>query len=237
MSEQKFDKKKRKDPVRFGVTLNEEQKEAKRLSMSHDIVTITGEAGSGKSLLATHIALDLLINSYGPNSYNKIIILRPVVFPDEEIGFLKGGIEDKLAPIMRPVLDNFDRLMDSQSKKTNLKKLIDDKTIEIIPIAYSKGLTYLNTVVIVDEAEDMTVGQMELILTRAGKGSKILITGDLHQQDLKGKSGMELLEKVSGRVSSMCLIKLKENHRAGVVKEIIEAIKIIKKEEEAQTKA
>jgi phosphate starvation-inducible PhoH-like protein len=213
--------KKRKNPTSFDIHLNEEQKEVKRQIMEKDISVILGKAGTGKTLTACDIALDLLINTYGKDSYEKIVILRPVVTAEEEIGFLKGGKDEKMEPFMRPIMDNFRRLMRTPSRAKNLQKLVDENTIEIIPIAFSKGITYTNTIVLVDEAEDITPKQMKLILTRLGIGSKMIITGDINQQDLKGRSGLEPLLIASEHIERMIVCKLENNHRAPIVTDVL----------------
>jgi phosphate starvation-inducible PhoH-like protein len=214
--------KKRKNPVAFDVHLNDEQKETKRQILNKDISIITGKAGTGKTLVSCNIALDLLINTYGKDSYEKIVILRPAVTAGEEIGFLKGGKDEKMEPFMRPIVDNFKRLMRSPAKAKNLQKMIEDGIIEIIPIAFSKGITYTNTIVLVDEAEDITPKQMKLILTRLGIGSKMIITGDIGQQDLKGESGLKPLLIASNHIERMVHCKLEQNHRALIVTDILE---------------
>jgi len=214
-------KKQRKNPTKFDVQLNEEQKEAKATYMEHDIVIITGPAGTGKTLLATNLALDSLINTYGPRAYEKIIILRPVVYPDEDLGFLPGDKDAKMGPLMRPVVENFRKLMQKPSKRAALEKYIEEETIEILPIAYSKGITYTDSIVIIDEAEDITKPQMRLLLTRLGKNSKIIITGDLVQQDLKAASGLEPAMIAAEHIERMAHVKLTKNHRANIVKDIL----------------
>jgi len=126
-----------------------------------------------------------------------------------------------MSPFMRPIVDNFKRLMKGPSKAKNLQRMFDENTVEIIPIGFSKGITYTNAIVIVDEAEDITPKQMRLILTRLGVGSKMVITGDLGQQDLKTKSGLGPLLIAAEHIERMTHIKLTENHRASIVKDII----------------
>ena len=213
--------KKKKNPVKFSVQLNEEQKIAKATAMEHDITIITGKAGTGKTLLATNVALDLLINTYGKDSYESIIILRPLVTADEEVGFLPGDLKNKLDPFLRPVMDNFKRLMRTPSNSKRLDTLFEDGIIEILPIAFSKGITYSNSIVIIDEAEDITKKQMILLLTRLGIGSKMLINGDLNQQDLKGVSGLNPAIAVAAKIERMAHVKLTENHRSSIVKDIL----------------
>jgi phosphate starvation-inducible PhoH-like protein len=213
--------KRRKNPTSFDIHLNEEQKEVKRQIMEKDISILTGKAGTGKTLVGCNVALDLLINSYGNGSYEKIVILRPAVTAGEEIGFLKGSKDEKMQPFMRPIIDNFRRLMKTPSKAKHLQKLIDENTIEIIPIAFSKGITYTNTIVLVDEAEDITTKQMKLILTRLGIKSKMIITGDIGQTDITEKSGLVPLLIASEHIERMIHCKLEQNHRATIVADIL----------------
>ena len=213
--------KKKKNPTKFDIQLNEEQKEAKAAYLEHDIIIITGPAGTGKTLLATNLALDSLINTYGPRAYEKIIILRPVVYPDEDLGFLPGDKDAKMGPLMRPVIENFRKLMQKPSKRAALDRYVDEETIEILPIAYSKGITYTDSIVIIDEAEDITKSQMRLLLTRLGKNSKIIITGDMVQQDLKGESGLTPAMIAAEHIDRMVHVKLTKNHRASIVSDIL----------------
>jgi len=215
--EQEIFRKKRKNPIGLDVQLNDEQKESKAEIMQKDISIVTGKAGTGKSLLCAHTAMDLFLN----HGYVKIIIARPYVI-DEDWGHVPGDVNEKFAGIMAAIYENFKRVYGrTADKKKKLEKYFEDNDIELIPIGYMKGRTFMDSVILIEEAEDVTPKQMKLILTRLGKGSKILINGDLAQTSVKGKSGLENLFRAEPNIERMCHVSLETNHRASVVKDVL----------------
>jgi len=210
------EKRKPKNPIKFHISLNEEQKEAKQVILDNDITVIAGQAGSGKTLLAVQTALDQLFNK----NYEKIIIARPVVTAKEEIGFLPGGIKEKLDPFVSPIYDNAYRLYDKEKVDTYFER----GQIEIIPFAFMRGRNFTNAFIIVDEAQNVTDAQMEMVISRLCKGSKMVIVGDTSQIDLKTKkdSGMFFLAKqVAGTVPGVASVSLKTNHRHPIVESVL----------------
>jgi len=203
-----------KGPIKFQIQLNEEQKEAKSLILENPVTVIRGMAGSGKTLLACQIALDLLFN----REAEKIIITRPTV-AKEDIGFLPGDLKEKMDPWLAPIYSNLYMLYD----KDKIDKLVADNIIEILPFPFMRGRTFLNSCVIVDEAQNVTNSQMEMVLGRLGLASKIMICGDISQIDLKSKkeSGLDFLNIVESRVTGVKVISLKKNHRHPIVPEIL----------------
>ena len=211
-----LEKKRPKNPIKFNLKLNEEQKEAKQLILDNDITVITGQAGSGKTLLAVQTALDQLFNK----NFEKIIVARPVVTAKEEIGFLPGGIKEKLDPFVSPIYDNAYRLYD----KEKVDMYFERGQIEIIPFAFMRGRNFTNAFIIVDEAQNVTDSQMEMVISRLCKGSKMVIVGDTSQIDLKTKkdSGMFFLAKqVAGTVPGVASVALKTNHRHPIVESVL----------------
>ena len=209
--------KKRKNPVRLDIKLNDEQKLAKAVILQHDISIITGKAGTGKSLLSAAIAMDMFLN----NGYEKIYIVRPHVL-EEAIGFIPGDINEKFAPLLAAIHENFKKVYGSNTQK--LKKLesyIENNDIELVTLAYLKGRTFLNSVILVEEAEDLTPKQMKLILTRLGLNSIMLINGDVAQSSVKGTSGLHNLFNAEPNIPRMCHVNLVENHRASIVQDIL----------------
>jgi phosphate starvation-inducible PhoH-like protein len=208
------EKRKPKNPIRFKINLNEEQKEAKTTILENPITLLRGMAGSGKTLLACQIALDLLFKK----DIEKIIITRPTV-AREEIGFLPGDIKEKLDPWLSPIYANLYLLYD----KERIDKLIADGTIEIVPFAFMRGRTFPNSMVIVDECQNITHGQTELVLGRLGKGGKMVFCGDLSQVDLKSKkdSGIGFFNRLESSVPGVKVIILKTNHRHEIVESIL----------------
>ena len=139
-------KRRPKNPIKFNVQLNDEQKEAKAKILSSPITVLKGMAGSGKTLVATQVALDLLFTK----QIEKVVITRPTV-SKEDIGFLPGNIKEKMDPWLAPIYHNLHMLY----SKEKVQKLLDDETIEIVPFAFLRGRTFLNALVIVDEAQNI----------------------------------------------------------------------------------
>jgi len=202
-----------KNPIKFKVQLNDEQKEAKQLILDNTITMLAGQAGSGKTLLACQVALDGLIRRV----YQKVIITRPTV-SKEDIGFLPGDLREKMDPWVQPIYQNFFTLYD----KAKVEKFIKDGLIEIVPVSFMRGRTFLDSCVIVDEAQNVTHEQMEMIVTRLGLRSKMMICGDQHQTDLKKKSdsGFKYLYKASRKIKNLEAITLTSNHRNEIVEDL-----------------
>ena len=202
-----------KNPINFQIQLNEEQKQAKAEILDNTITLLAGQAGSGKTLLACQVALDGLLRRI----YEKIIITRPTV-SKEEIGFLPGDLREKMDPWVQPIYQNLFTLYD----KVKVEKLIEDGKIEIVPVSFMRGRTFLDSCVIVDEAQNVTHEQMEMIVTRLGLRSKMMVCGDDHQIDLKKKadSGFKYLYKASRKVKNLEAITLTSNHRNEIVEDL-----------------
>ena len=208
-------KRKPKSPIKFKITLNEEQKEAKAKILQNTVTLLGGSAGSGKTLLACQIALEKLFM----RECDKIIITRPTV-SKEEIGFLPGDLREKMDPWVQPIYQNMYALYD----KERIEKLILDGAIEIVPVSFMRGRTFLDSVVIVDEAQNVTHEQMQMIVTRIGLRSKMIICGDDHQVDLKLKkdSGFRFLYAGARKIKNMVGISLATNHRDPIVESLID---------------
>ena len=209
------EKRKPKNPIRFKIQLNEEQKEAKAKILDNTITLLAGAAGSGKTLLACQIGLERLFM----REVDKVIITRPTV-SKEEIGFLPGDLREKMDPWVQPIYQNMYLLYD----KDKVEKHIQAGDIEIVPVSFMRGRTFVNSIVIVDEAQNVTHEQMEMIVTRIGKGSKMSICGDDHQVDLKQKrdSGFKFLYTAAKKIKGLAGITLKQNHRDDIVESLID---------------
>jgi phosphate starvation-inducible PhoH-like protein len=203
-----------KNKIHFNLSLNAEQKEVKANILRDTISVLTGKAGSGKTLLATQIALEYLFY----REVERIIITRPTV-SNEDIGFLPGDIKEKMNPWVAPIHANMYMLYG----KPKIEKLINENTIEIAPISFLRGRTFVNACVIVDEAQNVTKSQMEMILSRLGTNSKMLICGDVTQTDLKNKkdSGFPYLFNMVNSVPGLGVYELKTNHRHPIVDNIL----------------
>lgn len=203
-----------KGEIRFKLALNEEQKDAKSQILNHPITLIKGMAGSGKTLLACQIALDMVFKK----DMEKLIITRPTV-SKEDIGFLPGDLKDKMDPWLAPIYANLHLLYD----KTKIEKMINDEVIEIVPFAFMRGRTFPNSFVIVDECQNITHSQTEMILGRLGKGGKMVFCGDISQVDLKSKreSGISFFNRLEERSEFVKVVTLKKNHRHEAVEDIL----------------
>ena len=208
-------KRKPKNPIKFNIQLNDEQKEAKALILENPIVVLKGMAGSGKTLVAVQAALDMLFTK----EVEKIIITRPTV-SKEDIGFLPGDLKEKMDPWLAPIYHNLYALYG----KDKIDKELERETIEIVPFAFMRGRTFLNSFVIVDEAQNVTHDQMETVIGRLGKNSKMVICGDLAQIDLKNKkeTGFSFLSRIEEHVAGFRVMALKQNHRHEIVSPILQ---------------
>lgn len=207
-------KRRPKGPIKFQIQLNEEQKEAKAMILENPITVLKGMAGSGKTLVATQVALDLLFRK----EIDKVIITRPTV-SKEDIGFLPGDIKEKMDPWLAPIYHNLFMLY-SQEK---VEKEIEAGNIEIVPFAFMRGRTFVNSFVIVDEAQNVTHNQMETVLGRLGRDSKMVVCGDMAQIDLKDKrqTGFSFLARIEEHVKGFKVYALEKNHRHEIVSPIL----------------
>jgi len=212
-------KRRPKGPIKFNIQLNEEQKAAKGKIFENTVTVLRGKAGSGKSLLAANVALDLLFR----RDIEKIIITRPTVVAGQDIGFLPGDINEKLAPFTAPVYENMHRLYN----KEKIEKCIEEGQIEIVPVSFMRGRNFTDCLVVVDESQNLTDTQTELILTRICNGSKVIFCGDNAQIDLRDKrtSGFDVICKHMKEVPGFEVITLEKNHRHPIVDDILEVYK------------
>jgi phosphate starvation-inducible PhoH-like protein len=203
-----------KGEIRFHINLNDEQKEAKRLILDNTVTVLKGAAGSGKTITACQVALDMLFKK----EVDRIVICRPAI-SKEELGFLPGNASDKLQPYLQPVLDNFYLLYHKEA----IDALIEDGKIQILPFAFMRGHTFTKAFIIADEAQNITFTLMELILGRIGMGSKVAICGDSTQIDLKDKkeSGFDFISK-HVHVPGFAVMTLKNNHRHPIVELLLQ---------------
>ena len=164
--------------------------------LANDLTFCIGPAGTGKTYLAVAIAVSMLKKK----QIRRIVLARPAVEAGEKLGFLPGDIQAKVNPYLRPLFDALEDMMDF----TQMKKFMELDIIEIIPLAFMRGRTLNEAVIICDEAQNTSALQMLMVLTRLGHGSKMIITGDITQIDLPAgqKSGMvealELLRRIKG---------------------------------------
>lgn len=165
------------------------QAEYINLLQTKDMVFCTGSAGSGKTFLAVCEALSLVLS----HKKQKLIITRPVVEAGESLGYLPGDLEQKIDPYMRPLKDAMETVLPVET----VKRLFEAGIIEVAPLAYMRGRTLNNAVVILDEAQNATIPQMKMFLTRMGDNTKVFVTGDPTQVDLPKKTSSGLMHSVS----------------------------------------
>lgn len=186
---------------------------------THDIVFAIGPAGTGKTYLAVAMALAALRN----REVSRLILTRPAVDAGESLGFLPGDYMEKVDPYLRPLLDALTEMVGPEKVKSMMEKRI----VEIIPLAYMRGRTLNNSIIILDEAQNSTTTQMKMFLTRMGRNSKLIITGDVTQIDLprKAESGLVQIQHVLDTVQGIAFVYFEKadvvRHR--LVAEIIDA--------------
>jgi phosphate starvation-inducible PhoH-like protein len=161
---------------------NQESYVLKLLDETKDIVFGIGPAGTGKTLLAVQVAVKL----FKDGDIDKIVVTRPAVSVDVDLGFLPGTLEQKMAPWTRPIFDVLREYFNARE----LEGMIEEGIIEIAPLAYMRGRTFKNSFILADEMQNATPNQMKMLLTRLGEGSQMAVTGDLAQADRLKDNGL-----------------------------------------------
>lgn len=202
-NKKKYELIKQKDA--FGIIArNAEQILAINLLLNKDLAltSIMGKAGTGKTLLALATALE------NKRHYRKIYIARPIIpLSNKDIGFLPGDIDDKIKPYMQPLYDNLNVIkhnLNDRKKIENFERLLNEKKIEVIPLAYIRGRSLHGVTIIVDEAQNLTPHEIKTVITRAGENTKIIFTGDVNQidhpyLDIKSNGLTYLVERMKGQ--------------------------------------
>ena len=215
------EKEKKEFESKFTIPRNDSQKYYARLlkQKTKKIVVSTGPAGTGKTLLATEQGVRMFLSG----GYDKLIFTRPSVSVDEDLGFLPGTLEEKMAPWIRPIYDVLYNFI--TPKEVTI--LLEEKVIEIAPLGYMRGRTFKNCWIVADEMQNSTISQMKMLMTRLGENSKLVVTGDLDQYDrVSDINGLEdFLNKFRGkRSSSISSVEFQNGDilREEVVKEILE---------------
>lgn len=206
-----------KNPIHYqnNFVPSPEQSNVYKGTVDLDVSIITGDAASGKTMCACWIAHEYLARK----EVKRIIITRPII--DNRLGYLPGEIKDKLAPWIYPIKDNFYQLIG----KEKTEKLFLDGVIEILPIDFTKGVTYRDTVVIIDEFQDLNYEDFRMCLTRLGKDSKLLFVGSKNQIGIKkDKSCINLIEEKLYNSDNVNFHLLTSNHRNHVIFDIIEEL-------------
>ena len=181
------------------------------------IVFAIGPAGTGKTMLAVMHGIKL----YQEGLVDKIVVTRPAVSVDEDLGFLPGDLNEKMAPWTRPIFD----VMGEYYKQSDIAEMLKEGVIEISPLAYMRGRTFKNAYIVADEMQNATVNQMKMLLTRLGEGSKMVVTGDLAQADRVNDNGLinfcDLLKDKQMKHIDIVQFDHKDIERHDAVKEVL----------------
>ena len=183
------------------------------------IIVANGPAGTGKTLFATEYGIKCFLTG----TIEKLIFTRPSVSVDEDLGYLPGTMEDKMAPWLRPIYD----ILYQNFTSKEIKTLLENKSIEIAPLGFMRGRTFKNTWIVADEMQNSTVSQMKMLLTRLGENSRMVITGDLEQHDKPlERNGLEdFLGRFKGKRStsiSSLEFDREDIQREEVIKEVLD---------------
>ena len=198
---------------------NQETYVLKLLDHRKDIVFGIGPAGTGKTLLAVQVAVKL----FKEGVIDKIIVTRPAVSVDEDLGFLPGTLEQKMAPWTRPIFD----VLREYFNANEIEGMINESIIEIAPLAYMRGRTFKNSFILADEMQNATSSQMKMLLTRLGENSKMAVTGDLAQADRMQDNGLinfvNLLHN-AGNATHLDIVRFEQRdiERHNAVKEVLQ---------------
>jgi len=203
-----------KGKIKFDLNLSNEQKDAKSNILYHPYNFIMGKAGSGKTLLAVQVALDM----YFTRQVNKIVITRPTV-SNEDNGYLPGSLSEKMEPWLVPIRSNMRKVY---NKPHILEKMEKEENIELVSLSHFRGRTFDNACVIVDEFQNLTKPQLGMVLGRLGKLSTMILTGDPQQIDLKfnNDSAIHDVPKLKGS-DHVYQTVLKDNHRHEALNEVL----------------
>lgn len=185
--------------------LNQAQKMAWNAFEQHDVLFLLGPAGCGKSYLACAFAISEIL----AKRKRKVVLTRPIVEAGESLGFLPGTADEKVNPYMLPMFDAIDKCVGPATVESPQRELIN-KSIEVAPLAFMRGRTFENAVCILDEAQNATYSQIKMFLTRFGKNSKIIVTGDPQQSDIRDPAFMGIVRRLE-EVPGIGVIHFKAN--------------------------
>jgi|TARA_B110000908_G_C10146352_1_gene399233 phosphate starvation-inducible protein PhoH and related proteins len=203
--------------VKFNITLSDEQKRAKENIIKHAFSFIVGKAGSGKTLLAVQVALDMFFK----REYDRVIITRPTI-ATEDNGFLPGDEKEKLEPWLIPIMSNMRKVYNKPEK---IQKMVDNEEIELVSLAHFRGRTFDNAVVIIDEFQNLTKPQLRMALGRLGKNSIMIFCGDNQQIDLSSSlnSAIDDVHKIKDSKHVFKVI-LEDNHRHKAIDDVLKLL-------------
>ena len=213
-----YTKQKQKHVTILPRNRNQETYVLKLLDDTKDIVFGIGPAGTGKTLLAVQVA----VKQFLEGNIDKIIVTRPAVSVDEDLGFLPGTLEQKMAPWTRPIFD----VLREYFQAKEIEGMIEEGIIEIAPLAYMRGRTFKNSFILADEMQNATPNQMKMLLTRLGENSQMAVTGDLAQADRQNDNGLidftNLLAKSNSTHLDIVHFAQGDIERHNAVKEVLQ---------------
>jgi len=187
---------------------NPEQKDVLKTIASHDISFVKGMAGTGK----TYIAIGYALQELYKGNYDKVVISRPAVEAGgEKLGFLPGGIDNKMHPYMLPVLEAMSQLLPDKEVKRLTSRNGMEPIVRVLPLAFMRGTTFINACIVLDEMQNSMPEQMRMVLTRFGEGSKMIICGDVKQSDIRQRNGLEHAFSILSDISEIGFCTLTEN--------------------------
>ena len=208
-----------KGEIKYSIQLNEEQKLAKQIILDNELIIITGNAGTGKTTLVSQTVLDMLFK----RTLEEVLLTRSLVETDNDsMGYLPGDKDIKLSPYIAPFKESLKKVYSEHKEK--IDKMFDDKIFVAHPINFIRG-TNIDPlqVLICDETQNCSKAQVLAMMTRITTGGKLILLGDTFQCDTKDpNNGLVYAIEMAKRITEIKHIKLKENHRSGIVAKILE---------------
>lgn len=215
-----------KGEIKYDVTLDENQKLVKADIYENQVVVVTGRAGSGKSLVCANTAIDLLYQ----HEVDKIFVTRANIETGRSLGYLPGTIDEKFNPYLEAFKENIYKCYSSQpEKREKIDELFKKKTIDAMPIAFIRGKT-IDDILVVEETQNLTPHEVSSIITRLGKNGRIIFNGDFDQCDLRPnketgerlETGLHYLKDMSEAIEDIKWHHLQGNHRSDLVGKILD---------------
>lgn len=192
---------------------NQEQKDAYEIIEKSQIAFLTGISGSGK----TYLGISYAIKEFMAGKYKKIILTRPAVEAGEKLGHLPGELENKVQPYMIPFLD----ILEEKLGRMFVNAQLNCGNFEITPLAYCRGRTFKDAIILIDESQNVQKEQMLMFLTRIGENSKIVVSGDCSQNDINGKSRLQEIADAMSKIESVGQFEFKKSVRNPIIEKII----------------
>lgn len=188
-----------------------QEKYDRLLQDRYPLIIAEGPAGTGKTMMACQHALRLL----SEKKIKKIIVTRPTIAADDGIGYLKGGLQEKMTPWLAPALDVFMEFY----TRDKVKSMLEIGILEMAPLSFMRGRTFKSAFVIADEMQNATPGQTKMMLTRLGEDSRMVVTGDIAQSDIRGLNGLDdLIQRIEAKAASdmygkgIALLRFQQQH-------------------------